>query len=155
MGTDWLVFFGLFRRDLVARTGLHGNYVRSDHVFVSEMLLMGPILYVPSSNLQFRRHSSSFTESVLKSQSDAIAWMDPRFKGTRTFRETRYYYETTKAVLRSEIGLGEKASCLREVFSVVWRRKRRHILRELSLVFYRNGQQTALRKFFRQITKKT
>lgn len=152
---DWLLFFGLFNRDLVARTGLHGNYIRSDNVFVSEMLLMGPIIHVPNSGLHFRRHNSSFTDSVLSSQDDAIAWMDPNLRGTRTLKESRYYFETVKVILRSNISLGEKLVCLQWTLSAAWKRKRKVIFRELLLPFYRNGKKTKLHGFFRRLVKKS
>ena len=128
---DWLLFFGLYRRRLVAQTDLHGNYVRSDHVFVSDMFLKGRIFDVPTSLLMFRFHNNSFTVKILKSQKEALAWMDPKLNTRQNFREIRFCFETAKVVCRSNIRLKGKAACLIQIAKFAWKRKRRAIFKEL------------------------
>lgn len=80
-------FFSLYRRDAVAKSGLHDTFLGSDRVFLAEMALIGRWVIVPEPLFLHREHRDRFTRAVLLSsdQKAAIAWQD----AAATARSTR------------------------------------------------------------------
>ena len=136
-------FFSLFVRDKIEQTGLHGNFLNSDRVFVAEMLLHGKLIGVPNCQFFFRRHEDQFSKAVWRSQSRALEWLAPEKKGQRTFRSSRYLFEHFRAIHRARPGLFQTFGAYSVVLRIAWS-KRKDLIRELMWPLFRNGEMNAL-----------
>jgi glycosyltransferase involved in cell wall biosynthesis len=58
-------FFGLFRRDALIGSDLHGTYPGSDRVLLAEMALRGRCVTVPAPLFLHREHKDRYTRAVL------------------------------------------------------------------------------------------
>ncbi|WP_158292191.1 glycosyltransferase family 2 protein [Paracraurococcus ruber] len=71
-------FFGLFRREALIGSELHGAYSGSDRVLLAEMALRGPWVSVPEPLFLHREHENRYTRAILlKDRRAAELWQDP------------------------------------------------------------------------------
>jgi hypothetical protein len=83
-------FFGLFRRDALLGSSLHGTYSGSDRVLLAEMALRGPWTCVPEPLFLHREHDERYTRAVLLGdRSQAALWLDT---AVPTARASRMYH---------------------------------------------------------------
>jgi glycosyltransferase involved in cell wall biosynthesis len=77
-------FFGLYRREALIRSGLHGMYAGSDRVLLAEMALRGPFVTVDAPLFLHREHDQRYTRAVLLGdRKAAAAWQDATAKSAR------------------------------------------------------------------------
>jgi len=70
-------FFGLFRREALLGTGLHGTTTGSDRMLLAEMALRGPWVSVPQPVFLHREHAGRYTRALLlRDRRAAAAWQD-------------------------------------------------------------------------------
>jgi glycosyltransferase involved in cell wall biosynthesis len=70
-------FFGLFRREALIGSGLHGVFCGSDRVLLAEMALRGPCVTVSDPLFLHREHSERYTRAVLLGdRRKAVSWQD-------------------------------------------------------------------------------
>lgn len=70
-------FFGLFRREALVGSGLHGTYTGSDRVLLAEMALRGPWVKLPEPLFLHREHGGRYTRAVLPAdRRQAAIWQD-------------------------------------------------------------------------------
>jgi glycosyltransferase involved in cell wall biosynthesis len=71
-------FFGLFRREALLGSSLHGTHSGSDRVLLAEMALRGPWVSVPEPLFLHREHEGRYTRAVLLpgDRSRAAWWLD-------------------------------------------------------------------------------
>ena len=70
-------FFGLFRRDALIGTGLHGTATGSDRMLLAEMALRGPWVSVAEPLFLHREHPHRYTRALLlRDRRAAAAWQD-------------------------------------------------------------------------------
>jgi glycosyltransferase involved in cell wall biosynthesis len=70
-------FFGLFRREALVGSSLHGTRSGSDRVLLAEMALRGPWVSVPDPLFLHREHPYRYTRAVLlKDRHAAALWQD-------------------------------------------------------------------------------
>ncbi|MEL6691095.1 MAG: glycosyltransferase family 2 protein, partial [Pseudomonadota bacterium] len=137
-------FFSLFRREALAKTNLHGDYLGSDRILIAEMLLHGEIALLDSASVSFRCHPEQFsTRSQREDVNFAVAWFQPEKSGKRIFRLARYFLELYRSVNRSGLGLRYRFTAYRAVASLAWSH-RRGLLKEALVPFFRNGEKTKL-----------
>lgn len=65
--------YGVMRRELMQKTGLHGNYPAADRQFLVHMGLFGPFHCIPEPLLQKRFHSGMSTRTF-RDDYDRYAW---------------------------------------------------------------------------------
>jgi glycosyltransferase involved in cell wall biosynthesis len=71
-------FFGLFRREALVGSELHGAYNGSDRVLLAEMALRGPWVSVQDPLFVHREHEARYTRAILlKDRQLAALWQDP------------------------------------------------------------------------------
>ena len=141
-------FFSLYRRSALAQTNLHGDYPCSDLVLISEMLLHGEIALLDHSFSAFRRHEAQYSTIIMGSTLDyQVAWLKPKQAGRRVFRFFRYHLEMHRAIRRSPLTFRERLEAYRGLSKLAWT-KRRELLKEALIPFFRNEKKTALGAFF-------
>lgn len=103
-------FFGVFRRDALVGSQLHGNYVSSDRVFLSEMALRGKTYRIADLLFIHREHDD---RSVKMAAVDRIAWWDPSRQGKRSAKLilSTMLWNALKAVRRSAPSLKDEFIC--------------------------------------------
>lgn len=92
-------FFSLFRRDVLARTGLHGLYGGSDQVMVADALLNGPAVIIPEVLFYDRNHQGRLTQKF-SDRAYVVAWWDSRKSGKREL----FHWRCNAAYLRLALG---------------------------------------------------
>jgi len=76
-----LVIFGLIPRDLLMRTGQHGDYPGADRVLAVELALAGELVEIPEVMFYNRDHPDRYVRIKSRANSSARlqeAWWDPR-----------------------------------------------------------------------------
>jgi glycosyltransferase involved in cell wall biosynthesis len=77
-------FFSLFRRDALAKSGLHGNFIGSDRVLLAELALLGPWVQLSDPIFLHREHELRYTRALLpKDRRAALRWQDTQGGPTR------------------------------------------------------------------------
>lgn len=106
--------FGLVRSEVLAKTGLIGNFPSSDKVLLGEFALQGKCFEV-SEHLAYRRlHANNSTESNTTDESMA-AWFDPNARRTVTTPRLRRLIELNKGISWAGLSSMEAFRCRLEL----------------------------------------
>jgi glycosyltransferase involved in cell wall biosynthesis len=112
-------FFGLFRRDALVGSNLHGNYSGSDRVLLAEMALRGPWVAVAEPVFLHREHPHRYTRAVLlKDRREAALWQDssPTARRASTQFHLNVWRHYWRAVARSVPDPDQRRACEAELF---------------------------------------
>jgi glycosyltransferase involved in cell wall biosynthesis len=106
--------WGLMRADAVRRTHLFEPYMGSDRNFLAELLMRGPVAYVPENLFFLREHPGSYTSSV-KDYYQRLSWYAPdrRIPSWMQVPVTAQGY--LGAVYRAPLSWSDKVACCRHV----------------------------------------
>ena len=111
-------FFGLFRREALLGSSLHGTYSGSDRVLLAEMALRGPWTAVPEPLFLHREHEGRYTRAVLLGdRSRAALWLDtavPTARAGRMFHLVVYRHYL-RVVRKNTRPGGARAACYAEL----------------------------------------
>src|SRR5690606_24744237 len=97
--------FGVIRREVLARTGLQGDYPASDLVMQSELAIQGPFGNV-YGEYYYRRMHDGCTDNL-----DAVElaqFYNPEQKSPFTGKMLRVFRELARVVNRAPVGADEK-----------------------------------------------
>ena len=116
--------YGLMRTEVMRETGLIGDYVGSDEVFLAEMGLRGCFAELPETLLYRRRHPGAFSWEVTHEKvKDFFAPSET--KATHlVFRDWRHLAEYFRAVQRARLSFRERARTLFYFLRIAWWRRR-------------------------------
>lgn len=129
--------FGLIRRDAMARTPLHGDYIASDRAFLAAMTMQGRCRAI-HDRLFLRRVHSGTSIAANRDKGSRTEW----FRGHRPRLPVLPYWRLGRgylgAVRTAPLSFRERFSCY--VVLVKWMKDhRRHLLRELRRPFSATG----------------
>lgn len=137
--------FGVIRRTVMEETRLIDDYIGSDRVFLSEVILRGRACQVPM-DLFMRRHHSLMSHLVNQNSRDLIRWYTGRESRRLHFKYWRRLWEFGVGVRRSGISLGQKLRC--HLILCSWMAARRRLLlKEAAVPLYQNNEPTRLGRF--------
>ncbi|MGE0117982.1 MAG: glycosyltransferase family 2 protein [Dongiaceae bacterium] len=113
-------FFGLFRRQALVGSGLHGLFCGSDRVLLAEMALRGPCVAVPEPLFLHREHNERYTRAVLLGdRTKAKSWQDtsaaPRRPGCSMYNLSIYSHYW-RLVWKTVPDRGERWACYGQLF---------------------------------------
>jgi hypothetical protein len=111
-------FFGLFRRESMIGSQLHGTYTLSDRVFLAEMALRGRIVTVPEPLFIHREHEERFTRAILTQREIAAAWQDSTADVRRRLHIWalyKHYWQVVNKTVRSQ---RDRWACYRQL--LIW-----------------------------------
>ncbi|HEV7265014.1 MAG TPA: glycosyltransferase family 2 protein [Falsiroseomonas sp.] len=111
-------FFGLFRREALVGSGLHGTYSGSDRVLLAEMALRGPWVAVAEPVFLHREHPHRYTRALLlKDRREAALWQDATVanRSTSTLFHWQVWRQYWHAVARSVPDRALRRSCHAEL----------------------------------------
>jgi glycosyltransferase involved in cell wall biosynthesis len=133
--------YGLFRKDVIFKTSLHGNYPGSDNVLLGEIAILGRTRVI-EEGLFLRRLHPEMT-SNFDSKSLAEWYEGARSSGLR-FKTLRLMKEFLRAIFKADLTAWQKLRCCVVLLQWTWK-VRILIAKEILLPFYINGRPTALK----------
>lgn len=101
---------GLFRREMLSRTGLFESYHGADRALVAQLALLGPFVHVPRPLLKVRDHDARYTRAYIDPRV-RIAWHDPLMAGTRSVPTWRLYRHYGEFLRSMPLARGERWRC--------------------------------------------
>jgi len=111
-------FFGLFRREALIGSELHGAYNGSDRVLLAEMALRGPWVSVPEPLFLHREHAGRYTRAILlKDRKQAALWQDPSqpARASSQLFHLLIYRRYLDLIGRNIRGIATRAACYAEM----------------------------------------
>jgi hypothetical protein len=124
--------YGLFRKDVLKRTGLIRNFPGGDIPLMAELSLYGMFWEVPEFLFYRRFHTGA--QSSFKSVAEIQEFFDPKTKGQVTMRKWRHLGAHFGSVMKAPIGSIEKIRIGYYLCRAgVW--NRRELLREVRSAF--------------------
>jgi glycosyltransferase involved in cell wall biosynthesis len=111
-------FFGLYRREALVGSDLHGTYSGSDRVLLAEMALRGPWTSVPEPLFLHREHEGRYTRAVLTGdRAQAALWLDTAVPDARASRNFHLgvYRQYLRIIPKTVRPLGSRAACYAEL----------------------------------------
>jgi glycosyltransferase involved in cell wall biosynthesis len=121
--------YGLMRRDVLMRTGLHGAFPRSDRVLLAELGLYGRLERNEECLFLRREHRARVTR--IYSLNERYAVYSGRRNPQWPFPTWRLFGQYSNALWRSTLGARDKALCGRSLARSMWL-YRRFLLREVA-----------------------
>ncbi len=105
-------FFGLFRRQALVGSQLHGDFMGSDVVLLAEAALRGRFAKCARPLFIHRRHAQSYSRSVWRSRAAAMHWFDPGRSARRGDRRLTFLLRLAGVTWRNTRSLAEWRRCL-------------------------------------------
>lgn len=106
--------FGLVRREVLARTGLIGNYPSSDKVLLAELAILGHCFEIPEHLAYRRLHPNNSTEANNSDEAMA-AWFDPTKRTKVAAPRWRRLVELNRAIRRANLDSFSASLCRLEL----------------------------------------
>lgn len=138
--------FGLVRREAMAQTCLHGDFMGADRVFLAEIALRGRVRSIPDG-LFLRRVHAAMSTRANRDSSALDRWYTGAAVTRIRFKYWRRLGEFARMLMRVPLTAGQRTRCFGILGYWAMRRANR-LLRELMLPFYLNGRPTALGRMF-------
>lgn len=104
-------FFGLFRTELLGKTGLHGVYHGCDRALLAEIALMGKIMRIPEPAFANREHTERYSRAI--AAGDRSHWHDSRSSNKIGFVTWKLYFDYIKAIRARVPSTRERFRCYR------------------------------------------
>lgn len=108
-------FFGLFLREALVGSGLHGSFRGSDRVLLAEMALRGPCVAVAEPLFLHRDHKDRYTRTILLGdRTKAEGWLDTSRTASRhacSMRHLVKYGRYWRLVGKTVPDRGERRAC--------------------------------------------
>jgi glycosyltransferase involved in cell wall biosynthesis len=109
MAGGWfpILAFGMIKTDALKKTHLLQAFPGADLVMTAELRFLGEFLLVPEE-LYFQRLHPAEGWTMRRNRKEEAAWFNPRSRGTLLPHRANLYYQYSKSILRSPIGVGQK-----------------------------------------------
>ncbi len=110
------LIFGIYRREQLESTGLHGHFAGSDRNLVAEAMLYGRVTHAGNSEFHLREHQHRSVRSHGRSgdnrlSHDRNAWYDPTRENRLVFPNWRRFGSYIAAVTAAPLGIAESLRC--------------------------------------------
>lgn len=99
--------FGVMRSSTLATTNLHGNYVGSDRVLLSEFAANGPFVYIDEKYFLHGEHSLR-SVNVHEKEHERRNWFDVNYTKKYDFPNWKFVKEYYNAIKRSSMSKDDK-----------------------------------------------
>lgn len=99
--------FGVMRSSTLASTNLHGNYVGSDRVLLSEFAANGPFAYIDEKYFLHGEHSLR-SVNVHEKEHERRNWFDVKYTKKYDFPNWKFVKEYYNAIQRSSMSKEDK-----------------------------------------------
>ena len=117
--------FGLFRHSALENSQLHGDYIGSDIVLLSEMALRGPFVKCEEPIFIHRCHPQRFAASTFPNRKKASQWLKTDNPRSRASRRIVFVLRMIQAIRRSTQPGPDRRACYRFVVRYLKRKQTR------------------------------
>jgi glycosyltransferase involved in cell wall biosynthesis len=104
------LLFGVIRRDILARTQLHGAYPASDVILIAELALRGELHEVGERLFYWRDHRRR-PQRLYSTDAELAVFYDPRNAGTVPMRHVALLAGYVHTLMRVPLPAAERARC--------------------------------------------
>jgi glycosyltransferase involved in cell wall biosynthesis len=132
---DWLLIWGVMKRETIEKTSLFGYYIGSDQVLLSELGLHGKMKKIPEYLFYRRSHAESYTEKA-QTLEEKMKWWT--ISGNVQFPYIKILVEYFRSVNRSPITKTEKRRCYRNIIKWYFREGSLLSIRNIGQMFLGN-----------------
>jgi glycosyltransferase involved in cell wall biosynthesis len=105
--------FGLFRREMLAKTVLIGNWLAADLTLLGEAVLYGNFYQIDKPLSYQRMHKDNSMQGY--NDMERMGWYDPERLGKFYAKHWRWFREYFSAVHRARLGFKESVLCYKEI----------------------------------------
>jgi len=120
--------FGIFRKSVLGRTALIGNFLASDQILLGETSIHGKIVEIPDHLFHYRWHDNNSTWGL--SETERLIWFDPKNSGKLYLYYWKWFNAYRGSLGRAKLSLMERFRCSLILMNWCWR-YRRGLCREL------------------------
>jgi glycosyltransferase involved in cell wall biosynthesis len=120
-GFPWIIF-GLFRKDVLGRTSLFGDYIGSDWNLLAEISLYGRILEIPDLYFFRRDHERSYTTKhyakfmgVRDYHTESKWWSGKQQSNLIILPHWKHLFEFFKSVTKVKMSFSNRYLCYEEI----------------------------------------
>ncbi|HKK15614.1 MAG TPA: glycosyltransferase family 2 protein [Gammaproteobacteria bacterium] len=128
-------FFSLYRRSVLKGSELHGNYMNSDLVLMTEIALRGSFVKVAEPLFLNREHDERFIRTIYPDRIDAARWFDTRGSSRKSYRLITLYRKYIEVIKKNVSDRREKRRCFGYLLQYALTRRNLKIL-FFDLVFF-------------------
>jgi glycosyltransferase involved in cell wall biosynthesis len=116
MAGGWfpILAFGMHKTAALKKTHLLQPFPGADLVLTAELLFLGDFLCVPEE-LYFQRLHPAEGWTLRADRTQEAAWFDPRSRGTLLPHRANLYFQYSRSILHSPVGMGRKASLFGDI----------------------------------------
>jgi len=104
-------WFGVVRRDVMAKTSLHASFDSADRLTIVELALRGPIRMLPEELFLHREHPGRIMRQAPTARSRYLI-LDPSWTGRIPFPILNIGKQYLLAVLRADLSASDKVRCV-------------------------------------------
>lgn len=122
------IFFGLYRRNVLVGSQLHGNYINSDLILIAEIALRGHFLKINEPLFMHREHGERYTRAVYPDRAGAALWFDAKGNKRKSFRALTLYMNYINIIKKNVSTSRERLSCYRHLLKFIFRKRNLKIL---------------------------
>ena len=138
----WLIF-GVFRRDVLAKSQLYGRHIAADWNFLGEISLIGQIFELPEFLFLRRKHRDSYAETYYDStagrvrdyRTETLWWTGNKKRPLIVLPYFRSWWEFIKSISHVDMSFSERRLCYRELSRWILRKGWRYLLTDFTYEF--------------------
>jgi glycosyltransferase involved in cell wall biosynthesis len=103
-------FFGLYRREAMKHSLLHGSFHGADRALLAQLALRGSLVQLTEPLVEMREHVLRYTRKQGRA-TERLAWHDTSLRGRIAFPAWRLYAEYAKAVRGARLPARDRLRC--------------------------------------------
>lgn len=118
--------FSLIRKDVMAKTKLHGSHLAADRNLLAELGLRGRFYKIPRYLFFVREHPSRSIRIGPQTPQSRGQWFDKRNVGKRMYERPKLFWEYWKAIYRVSLPFRERARAYK--YLMKWFRRNKYLM---------------------------
>lgn len=126
--TDCKFFFGLFRRNVLINSELHGNYISSDKILIAETGLRGRFVKIDEPLILIREHNQRYTRAIYPNRNRSLVWLDTASNKRKPYRRLTLYKKYIHIINKNIFDRKERMFCYKYLIEYAFRKRNLKIL---------------------------
>jgi glycosyltransferase involved in cell wall biosynthesis len=103
-------FFGMFRREALQNSLLHGTFHGADRALLAQLALRGRMIQIPAPLVEMREHAGRYTRAQTGADDRAV-WHDANRRRRISLPTFRLYAEYVRMVRNERLSAEERVGC--------------------------------------------
>jgi len=121
-------FFGLFHRNVLINSELHGNYINSDKILIAETALRGAFMKINEPLIIIREHSQRYSRSVYPDRTRSLVWFDSAVNNRKPYRRVTLYGRYIRIINKNIFDKKERFLCYKYLFEYALKKRNIRLL---------------------------